>query len=346
LLAGIFGDKYSKYRKSFLVAAVLNLIVCSVYQSLFEEYWALISGRFIQGLGSGLIWVVSMGLCADLTPHGQIGSVMGIAFGGYTAGNFAGPLLGGVLFQYLGYSITYYSTVLFCIILLILLLFADFTLKEQENDYQHSPSFFSLLKNTSLLNILAPVFFAGLIMSSVESILATYLEDDFKLTTDLAGYVFMALVIPEVVMAPLAGLFFDKYGFKWVSVPGFTLAGISAICLGIKMPLYAVIITLVLFGGFLMFALSAVIPEVTFCVAPSAYGRSYGIYNTFFAFGLLFGPILGSFIYDKLNWMWQSIIVGILFLINVPICFAYKRPEDCTDEFGDIFAYRVYTNPL
>ncbi|TDK48033.1 MDR family MFS transporter [Antarcticimicrobium luteum] len=96
---GKMGDLFG--RRVVLQAGIGVFLAGAVVSALAPSMWALVAGRFIQGLGGGGLIVVAMASVADvLSPRerGRVQGALGAVFGVSTV---VGPLAGGFIVQHL-----------------------------------------------------------------------------------------------------------------------------------------------------------------------------------------------------------------------------------------------------
>ncbi|MFN3641434.1 MAG: MFS transporter [Gemmobacter sp.] len=103
---GKLGDLYG--RRVVLKAGIGVFLAGSLLAGLAGSVWMLVAGRFVQGLGGGGLIVVCMAAAADLLPpreRGRAQAMLGAAFGVATV---AGPLLGGLIVQTVGWPYIFF----------------------------------------------------------------------------------------------------------------------------------------------------------------------------------------------------------------------------------------------
>ncbi|KAF9915193.1 hypothetical protein FBU30_002132, partial [Linnemannia zychae] len=96
-------DKYQNRRIPMMVG-MLGLAVATVGFSLATNYWVLILARIGQGSAGGASWTIGLGLLADVYPPDNLGVVMGATMTANAIGFMLGPMVGGYLYEYHGYS--------------------------------------------------------------------------------------------------------------------------------------------------------------------------------------------------------------------------------------------------
>jgi len=98
---GKLGDLFGR-RKMMLVALTI-FVVGSVLCAASLSLGMLIGSRVIQGMGAGGLMALSQAIIGDLVPPRERGRYQGYFSATYAIASVAGPLLGGVLTQYISW---------------------------------------------------------------------------------------------------------------------------------------------------------------------------------------------------------------------------------------------------
>lgn len=98
---GKMGDLFG--RRAVLQAGIGVFLTGAVICALAPSMWALVAGRFVQGLGGGGLIVVAMATVADVLPPRQRGKVQGTLGAVFGLSTVVGPLTGGFLAQHLSW---------------------------------------------------------------------------------------------------------------------------------------------------------------------------------------------------------------------------------------------------
>ncbi|MDA2919609.1 MFS transporter [Desulfobacterota bacterium AH_259_B03_O07] len=98
---GRLADIYGR-RKIFLIGIVI-FGAASLIGGLSQGSGLLISMRVLQGVGAAFLWPSIIGICYSSVPENQKGYAMGLIFGVSGLGNAAGPLIGGILTEFLSW---------------------------------------------------------------------------------------------------------------------------------------------------------------------------------------------------------------------------------------------------
>lgn len=113
-IADIFGMKrIFKY-------GVLIFTVSSILSAVAPSAESLIIFRILQGIGSAMIFVTGLAIITSVYPPNQRGKAIGINIATVYIALSLGPVLGGIMTQYLGWRSLFYAMVPLCIIILAL----------------------------------------------------------------------------------------------------------------------------------------------------------------------------------------------------------------------------------
>src|SRR5580693_1618896 len=105
-LWGKLGDLYG--RKVFFQAAIVIFLAGSVLAGLSTSLIMLIAFRAVQGLGSGGLIVGAQAIVGDIVSPRERGRYSGLFGAVFGAASVVGPLVGGVLVEYLSWRWIFY----------------------------------------------------------------------------------------------------------------------------------------------------------------------------------------------------------------------------------------------
>lgn len=297
---GVLSDHVG--RRPLLVAGMFLLAVTNLVFILSDNLYLLIVARIIQGISGAATWSAGLALIADTFDVSERGSKLGMAMAIMSAGTLAGPVVGGVIYDLLGYRMAFILPSL-----LTLLLGGMFFLTPvpprspgEKGDYV------KLLKK-------APVAFAvcsvaivvgALTFGILEPFMPLYLFQKFSATPTLIGLAFGAMSLLNMVAAPVAGNLYDRFGGRGLLASGMILSG-AIIAVTMVMPsMVLTILAFALVGITISMALTPMLPLLTDLFGGeegSSQGFLYGIYNTLFSLGLTIGPFLGGALIVKVT---------------------------------------------
>ncbi|WP_197511000.1 MDR family MFS transporter [Tessaracoccus coleopterorum] len=106
-IAGKLSDQYG--RRPFFLAGLLVFMVGSVVSGAAPTFGVLVAGRAIQGLGMGTIMPLSQTIIGDIIPARQRGKYQGYMGAVFGLTSVAGPLVGGVVTDHLGWRWLFFA---------------------------------------------------------------------------------------------------------------------------------------------------------------------------------------------------------------------------------------------
>ena len=107
--AGRIGDIFGRRRA--LLAGIALFGVASVFCAIAPSAAVVIAFRAVQGVGAAFIFPVSVSVLTNAFPPGQSSHAIGLAYGIAGLGNAAGPLVGGLLTETLGWRAIFWLLV-------------------------------------------------------------------------------------------------------------------------------------------------------------------------------------------------------------------------------------------
>jgi multidrug resistance protein len=308
-------------RKLPLVAGLVALAVSSVLFAFAPSLSWLFAARLVQGAADAVTWVVGFAVIADLYTVDERGKVMGLVMSGTTFGFMIGPTAGGWLYEQGGAATPYLVVAglsILCAIGLMLL-----PLPKAPADHQPIP--IATIGRVPAVAVCAiAVIVGGGTIAMLEPILSLYLSGAIGLGPARIGLVFGAGAIVAAFLHPVSGRIADRVGGRRL-----TLAGLAAV--GATLPLLA------LTGSFraALIAYPIVAIAIAMLVTPSltymadavsttgerSFGVAYGIYNFAWAVGLLIGPALGGFLFERMGFLslsvvWGAVVIAVTLLLS------------------------------
>ncbi len=108
-IMGKLSDLYG--RRMFYIGGLIVFMIGSIVSGFSVNFWMLIAGRAIQGLGMGTIMPLSQTIIGDIIPPRQRGKYQGFMGAVFGVTAVAGPLAGGVITDNLGWRWNFFSTI-------------------------------------------------------------------------------------------------------------------------------------------------------------------------------------------------------------------------------------------
>ena len=116
---GKIGDIYG--RKKIFTYGIVIYTLASLMSALAHSGNFLIFSRFLQGIGSAIIYGIGIAILTSVFPPGERGKALGINIAATYLGLSLGPVLGGLLTQHFGWRSIFFFTVVIGIIIIIAL---------------------------------------------------------------------------------------------------------------------------------------------------------------------------------------------------------------------------------
>ncbi|KAI9217407.1 major facilitator superfamily domain-containing protein [Blastocladiella britannica] len=342
-------------RKLPMILGLAGLIATTLVFSAATKYWQLLVARTMQGFSAGAPWTVGLSLLADVYSADELGAVIGPVLACNHMGFLAGPVLGGWLFQYLGYRAPFYFAAGLAALNLLLRLVVDespylapkLVLDEESplirsaspasstdtlvTNGSDSPqlSMTTLIRGPPILVCVFVTIVVGGVFAGLEPTLPLFLHNTFALSPSEIGTTFVSLVVPSMFTSTWAGSLCDRLGELRVMLIGLVALAALALIPGIPgLPLWGVVIALVLFGGAQGFAMTPVIPLMARFVSSqgsTSFASVYGIFNLAYSVAILVGPSLAGAAYAAFTFQWLLFLSSGLIMLAAIVVAVYMR---------------------
>jgi EmrB/QacA subfamily drug resistance transporter len=170
-------------------------------------------------------------------------------------------------------------------------------------------------QKSTKINLVVAGLLLGIFVGALDqTIVATAMP---TVVSELGGFetfvwVFSAYMISMVIATPIFGKLSDIYGRKMFFQIGLVIFLVGSVLCGLATNMTELIVFRAIQGiggGALMPIAFAVIFDI---FPPEKRGKMNGLFGAVFGLSSVFGPILGAYITDHIDWRW-------VFYINVPI---------------------------
>ncbi|PLR66198.1 MDR family MFS transporter [Bacillus sp. UMB0893] len=195
-------------------------------------------------------------------------------------------------------------------------------------------------KITIMIAIIAAMFFAAVNQTIVGNALPKIISDLGGL--DYYSWVFTIYMLTSAITTILVGKLSDIYGRKPFIIIGIIIFSIGAFLAGTSMDIVQLIIYRGIQGFGAGMIMSTAFTAVGDLFAPRERGKWQGAMSAVFGISSVFGPTLGGYIVDNLEWKWVFWVflpLGIVALILIWKLFpsAEKKAGEKVDYFGSVF---------
>ncbi|MFD1440843.1 MFS transporter [Lacticaseibacillus hegangensis] len=323
-LWGALADR--KGRKIMLIRAAVGMAVAMFLMGLVTNVWQLIGLRALQGLFSGFI-SNAQALIASQTPRSHAGKALGTLVTGSTSGMLMGPVIGGLLAQFMSIRVTFFIT---AGLLLLAGIASGLFVKEYFVPAPHRKGekgglsgLLSQFANPKLIIILlVSTMIVQLGNASISPIISLYIKElmhNVGPVALVAGIIAALPGLSNILAAPRLGDYGDKHGSGKVLIAGYLFAVVMYFPQGF--------VTSVVLLGVLRFAIGisdgALFPTIqTLLTKNSPASATSAIFSwnqSFQALGNMFGGLLGGLLGGIFNYNVVFISTAALLLLNFVI---------------------------
>jgi DHA1 family solute carrier family 18 vesicular amine transporter 1/2 len=285
-------------RKAPMTIGMVALALASALFAVGDRLSLLFAARLVQGAADAVTWVVGFALVADLYAPEERGRVNGIVMSGTTFAVMIGPTIGGFLYEAGGTKLPYLSVAVLAAIVAVGFIWLHVPSEHAPRDIVPIGR---VLRTRSILVCAVVVVAASATISMLEPVLSLHL-DSLGINPGRIGTVFGAGAIVSTVMHPLFGRLADRLGARRMTLYGLVAMAVN---LGLLSQAWSFTSTIVLFCFSAAGAALVITPSLTYMgeatseAGIGSFGVAYGIYNMAWGAGLLSGPSIGGFVYER-----------------------------------------------
>ena len=326
---GYSADKFG--RKPMLLRASLGMAVVISIMGFAQNVYVLIGLRLLQGAITGYSTACTT-LIATQTDKEHAGFALGTLSTANIAGSLLGPMIGGYIGDNFGLQNVFFIT---GALLLIAFITTAFFVKESftrqaKKAIGIKEVWNSVPEKNLTITMFVTFFILSVALYSVEPIVTVYvtqLSNNVGHIALLAGMVFSASGLANIIAAPRLGKLSDKMGAQKVIVVALVAAGLIFIPQAfVKNPwqLMGLRFLLGLTTGGLVPSVNILIKKIT---PDSLTGRVFGFNMSAGYLGVFGGSVLGGQVAAYLGIRYVFFITSSLLLINAAWVYqkAYKN---------------------
>ncbi len=292
-----------KGRKPFITMGLFLYFLVSLFYAASNSIEALILLRLGQGFASAMVLPVAQAYVGEMIPPNQEGRLMGLFNISLFGGLSAGPVMGGLVKDWLGIQASFMGmgilTLVGFLLCLILLPAERVTKSETTGALKKPVDYMDLIKNPSVLSIFTfrTCFTTciGITWAFLPLVAGTRLE----LSSSAIGLVVMVnVLISGLLQAPM-GYAADRFSKQTLILFGGVLGLVAMLCLGRAESFTQLMVIngiLGLAGGVSLPAIMAI--GVIEGKRSGAMGSIMGLLALGHSIGMLAGPLLGGLLLD------------------------------------------------
>lgn len=300
-MAGALSDRYG--RKSFLMTGLFLYALCSAAYIVALQAWSLVGIRFLQGAASAMILPIAMAAVADLTESEKAGEAVGTFNAPIYLGLGFGPLMGGVIADWISIEVNFLIMGLLSLLSLFLVLAFMPRIGERKRKAPIRVRAWGLLKDP----VFRTVFFLRFALSVGLGVMSSFLPllgvMEIGLSMAAVGFCIAVKILTVAVLMHPFGKLADKTDKVKLSILGTGLNAMALLGATAARSLPELLAVCLIWG----FGSALSVPAMTALVIArgkileTGMGRAMGLFNLAFSAGIAVGPIaLGKF-YDLMK---------------------------------------------
>ena len=327
-LWGFLADRYG--RKPMVLRSMFSAAVILAAMGFAQNVWQLAALRALQGCLTGTV-TASTALVASVAPRNRSGYALGMMQSAVFVGAAVGPLIGGVLSEFLGYRAAFIGSGVLLLAGGLLVHFAareDFT-PHRLLDRSERGTFRQVFAATGFVAVvftLLAVRFANHVAAPVFPILVKRLWGANEGVTFLTGGIYAAAGVAVFFSAGRFGRLGQRWGHKPLLFTFALGAGVISILYVPATTVSEVFVLRVLFGvaaAGLMASGNTLIHER---VEDRNIGKAYGVTSSVAALGMALGPLTGGYLALSAGLRTPFMVTAVLFVLTAVLIGLCIRP--------------------
>ncbi|MDE3153795.1 MAG: MFS transporter [Acidobacteriota bacterium] len=307
-------------RKGPLIGGLVILAAATGLFAFSDSLPLLFAARLLQGAADAITWVVGFALIADLYGRAERGRVMGLVMSGTSFGVMIGPSIGGWLYQIGGIELPFLVVAGAALAIAAALALIHLPAGHAEAE---QVAMRTVLREPAVAACAAAVVAGAATLAMLEPVLPLFFATRLGLGPAAIGLLFGLAATASIGLPPIYGRLVDRWGGRRLTFLGLVLTATL-------LPLIALTWNMTSAGAFVIIEWSAAaliitpslayMAEAVSAAGIRAYGVAYGAYNVAWACGLLTGPALGGFLFERIGFgrlvlVWSPALILVTLLI-------------------------------
>lgn len=335
-ILGIVTERIGRRKPMVLGVVLLTISAVMFWIGTSTELWFI--GRILQGAGAACTWTAGLALVAGYYIKDRVKG-MGYAMLGATTGSIVGPVMGGQLYDWLGYNVA------FAVALAVLALDAVliFVLAPTTKGPRHNPPWKvwfrelgGIVTDKSVIVAAFAVALAAASWALMEPLFPMHVEHIAKndATPTMIGILFTVSNVLYAFCAPLVAKVSDHVGIPRTTALGLVMTALflPLLALSPSMMLAGVVLCLITVGyAFAINPTSAELGDAVDRRGSKSYAVAYAVYNLSYSFGMIAADFYVEVATDKAHHMqllYILLVMSALLVICVPFFLAKRNDAE------------------
>jgi multidrug resistance protein len=287
-------------RKAPMVGGLVALAAASLLFAFGDTLPWLFAARLVQGAADAVTWVVGFALIADLYASHERGRVTGFVMMGTSCAIMVGPTIGGWLYEIGGMRAPFVTVAVLAVIVLALFLWY------QVPDHHVAGEVVPIglvVRVPAIAACTIVVIAISATISMLEPVLSLQLNT-LGVTPARIGLVYGVAAVVTTTMHPFIGQLADSFGSRRMTMLGLVLASCALPLLAHAWSYpsaLALFVVTAAASSFIITPSLAYMGEATSDAGVRSFGVAYGLYNLAWGAGLLSGPAIGGFLFERIG---------------------------------------------
>jgi MFS transporter, DHA1 family, solute carrier family 18 (vesicular amine transporter), member 1/2 len=307
-------------RKGPFVGGLIALAGATLLFGFATSLPWLFAARLVQGAADAVTWVVGFALIADLYEPNERGRVSGFVMTGTSLAVMIGPTFGGWLYEMGGIRMPFLAVAALATLATVLVSAVDFP------DHQAPAEVVPLgmvVRVPAIAACALAVVGISATITMLEPILALHLSG-LGVNPARLGAIYGAAAVVTTACHPIVGPLADRWGARRTMMLGFALTAVMIAVLGQAWSYPSALVLFVICaacGTLIITPSLAYMGEATSDAGVRSFGVAYGLYNLAWGVGLLGGPAIGGFLFERVGFWrlllgWAPALVAIRWVLG------------------------------
>ncbi|HJZ77791.1 MAG TPA: MFS transporter [Vicinamibacterales bacterium] len=293
-------------RRAPMVGGLVALAAATLLFASAASLPVLFVARLVQGAADAITWVVGFALIADRYAADERGRVTGVVMSGTSFAFMIGPSIGGWLYEIGGIRLPFLFVTGLAVVSAISFLLID--LPPAHSEHEAVP-LKTVLRVPAVAVCTIAVVAASATMSMLEPVLALHLAS-LSIGPARIGLLFGVAAALSAILHPGVGHLADRLGARRMMILGLSLSSFALALAGQSWSFASAValqLPLVVTIAFMITPSLAYMGEATSLSGAPSFGVAYGLYNMAWGVGLLGGPAIGGFLFERLGFSRLSV---------------------------------------
>ncbi|TEY32551.1 hypothetical protein BOTCAL_0727g00020 [Botryotinia calthae] len=369
-IIGHFADENPK-RKFWLLCSLVWCIIGTCMVAITPSVVLLFIGRAMQGVAGSAVWIIGFATVASIYEESERGFGLGMMLSFANTGTIAGPAISGLLLEVAGYWVTWSVPLMILTIDLlarvIMIEAPDTTTplspdsdpetasllpaRGADQDLAGAGRFWRImLTDGRVVTCLLMTITSTTVSTSFNATLPLQVQEMYGWDPTIVGLLFVGLVVPGLLIGPIAGWVRDRVGAR---IPAVVCSVMQAVFLGILGisgsqagggVLY--ITSIIIIGGLRPFVSGNATVELVAAGealqeknthdfgSQGCSSRVFSMLDAGACLGMMLGPIIGGSFKELIGYRYMNWIWSLLYLIIAVLALSFLEHKEKDARLG------------